>query len=223
MWLAFAWESLVNVDFINDQVFVVSSPSGCGKSTLNRRLVSESSSVKIVVSHTTRQPRAQEVDGREYFFVSEADFTRLVQAQAMLEWANVHGCLYGTSYAALNDIVKRNQIAVLEIDVQGWESIRTKHKDIKSIFILPPSMKDLRHRLTHRGSEDLLKIELRLKNALHEISEADHYDYYIINDDIDDAFSELKSIVVEGKAAKLSRSQGLEKCQYLLAEWKQEG
>jgi guanylate kinase len=149
---------------------VVAAPSGAGKSSLVKALMELDSRVQPSVSHTTRRPRGQEKHGREYFFVSEAEFDELVQAQAFIEWAHVHGRRYGTSRKAIEDRMNQGADVILEIDFQGALQIRQVFSNAVLIFILPPSWEELRSRLDNRGEDSPEVIELRLKNAAEEMS-----------------------------------------------------
>lgn len=202
------------------RVFVVSAPSGTGKTTLNRRLVSEfPDRVEISVSLTTRKIRAGETDGVDYHFVSEGRFQAAVERKIMLEWALVHGNLYGTSMQELEAIAARKHQAILEIDVQGWDSARKRLQDATAIFILPPSMMELWLRLKGRGTDELPVLLRRIRNARDEIAAARNYDFFIINDELESAYQALKSIIVEGRDGKINASQGNEICQRLLTEF----
>ncbi|MBC7704722.1 MAG: guanylate kinase, partial [Rhodoferax sp.] len=152
-------------------LFVVAAPSGAGKSSLVKALLELDSVVKPSVSHTTRPPRGQEKDGREYFFVSGAIFDAMVQADGFVEWAEVHGHRYGTSRQAIDELMQAGSDVVLEIDFQGAMAIRHVFSNVVSIFILPPSWDELRLRLERRGEDSAQTIELRLRNAALEVAQ----------------------------------------------------
>lgn len=199
---------------------VVSSPSGGGKTTLNRRLAKHfSNQVAISISHTTRPRRAGEVDGTDYHFVSTNAFDRLVAANSFLEWAEVHGNYYGTTLAEINRIQELNKIPLLEIDVQGWTKARSLLKEARSIFILPPSLKVLWQRLENRGSDDSQARFLRFHNAFMEIASVADYDYFIVNNDLEDAYNELEAIVIHGSSGRIHTKRGLELCEALKQEF----
>jgi guanylate kinase len=201
-------------------VYVVSAPSGGGKTTLNRRLMDEyPDNVEISVSLTTRKIRPGEQNGLHYHFVSEAQFQSSIQGNEMLEWALVHGNLYGTSIRELEAITSRNHRAILEIDVQGWETARLKLKEAVSVFILPPSIEALWQRLSKRGTDELKTRVKRIRNARDEIAAAKHYQYFIVNDDLERAYRSLKSIIIDGRPGEINTAQGVEICQKLLAEF----
>ena len=176
-------------------IFVVSAPSGAGKSSLVKALLELDSHVRPSVSHTTRAPRGQEKHGREYYFVSPQEFDAMVQAQAFVEWANVHGNRYGTSKKAIEERVAQGGDVVLEIDFQGAMQIRQAFAQAVLIFILPPSWEELRARLERRGEDAPEIIEMRLKNAAQEMAQAHKFDYVIINELFERALFDLKTIV----------------------------
>lgn len=176
-------------------LFVVAAPSGAGKSSLVKALMELDSHVQPSVSHTTRPPRGQEKHGREYFFVSEAEFDAMVQADAFVEWAIVHGNRYGTSKKAIEDRMAQGVDVLLEIDFQGAMQIKRLFSNATTIFILPPSWEELRARLERRGEDSPEVIELRLNNAQTEVAEAYLFDFVIINELFDRALFDLKAIV----------------------------
>ena len=201
-------------------IIVVSAPSGTGKTTLNRRLASEYEQVEISISHTTRKPRAGEVDGTHYHFIPREDFDKIIIKEGFLEWAEVHGNYYGTSLAEIERIQKKGHVALLEIDVQGWLLTRPKIEKALSIFILPPTLEALWQRLSSRGSEDLSVRWLRLQNAYREIEISDHYDYFVVNDTLEEAYKELSSIIVDGKRGEIDAQEGAQLCHKLKEEYK---
>ncbi|WP_295523132.1 guanylate kinase [uncultured Pseudacidovorax sp.] len=176
-------------------LFVVAAPSGAGKSSLVKALRELDSAVNPSVSHTTRAPRGQEKHGREYFFVSPAEFDAMVQAEAFLEWANVHGHRYGTSKRAVEERIASGTDVILEIDFQGALQVRKVFANAVLIFILPPSWEELRSRLERRGEDAPEVIELRLQNAAEEMTQTREFDYVIINELFERALFDLKAIV----------------------------
>ena len=176
-------------------LFVVAAPSGAGKSSLVRALRELDSHVHPSVSHTTRPPRGQEKHGREYFFVSPPEFDAMVEAEAFVEWAHVHGQRYGTSKKAIEDRVATGADVILEIDFQGAIQIKKAFSNAVLIFILPPSWEELRSRLERRGEDTPEIIELRLKNAAPEMAQAHLFDFVIINELFERALFDLKAIV----------------------------
>jgi len=176
-------------------VYVVAAPSGAGKSSLVKALMELDAAVRPSVSHTTRPPRGQEKDGREYHFVSDAAFDALIQKETFLEWATVHGHRYGTSRESIEQRIAQGADVVLEIDYQGALQIKKIFANAVLIFILPPSWDELRSRLQNRGEDSLEVIETRLKNAAHEMSQAPKFDFVIINELFERALFDLKAIV----------------------------
>ena len=176
-------------------LFVVAAPSGAGKSSLVKALLELDSHVQPSVSHTTRAPRGQEKHGREYFFVSEQEFSAMIEADAFVEWAHVHNHRYGTSKKAIEDRMTQGADVILEIDFQGAVQIKKIFANAISIFILPPSWEELRSRLERRGEDSPEVIELRLKNAAVEVAQVNKFDFVIINELFDRALFDLKAIV----------------------------
>ncbi len=183
-------------------LIVVSSPSGGGKGTLIDRVLKTVPGVSYSVSYTTRAPRASEENGREYFFVDEPAFREMVERGEFLEWANVYGHLYGTSSAQVERERAAGRDIILEIDVQGAESIRHKVADSVSIFILPPSFELLRERLVTRGTDSAADLERRLKGAPAEVAQYVSFDYVILNDDINRASQQLASVIYAERARR---------------------
>jgi guanylate kinase len=183
-------------------LFVISSPSGGGKGTLIRRLLDTVQGVSISVSWTTREVRPGEIDGVSYHFVTPDEFMRMRDAGGFLEWAVVHGHLYGTARGVVAQELSEGHDIVLEIDVQGAANVRAVMDSVVSVFILPPSFEVLRARLTARMTERPEELELRLRNARTEVGQYRHFDYVIINDEIERAVSQLASIVYAERARR---------------------
>jgi guanylate kinase len=188
-------------------LFVVSSPSGGGKGTLIHRVLNSVPGVSYSVSYTTRAPRSGEVDGADYFFVSPERFAELVAADEFLEWARVHGNLYGTSRAQVVREISERRDIILEVDVQGAASVRKLLGDSVSIFIVPPSFEVLRQRLVARGTDSPVELELRLRNAPVELREYVTFDYVIVNDEVDRAGAQLASIIYAERARRKRQEQ----------------
>ena len=185
-------------------LFVVSSPSGGGKGTLIQRVLNKVPNLSYSVSFTTRAPRNGEVDGREYFFVTPEKFEEMVAADEFLEWAHVHGKLYGTARRQVVQEISQGRDIILEVDVQGAASVRQLIADSVSIFILPPSFEVLRQRLEARGTDSPEELDLRLRNAPTELKDYSAFQYVIINDDADRAADQMTAIV-QAERARLSR------------------
>ena len=176
------------------RLFVVSGPSGVGKGTLVALLREKRPSLGLTVSATTREPRAGEVDGQSYFFLTEDEFSAKVEAGEFLEWAVVHGHRYGTLKSEVERNLAQGQSLVLEIDVQGGLNVRNVFPDVVLVFIAPPSTEELVKRLKGRGTEDDETIAVRLHTAVHEMELMDAYDATIVNDDLDRALAELDAL-----------------------------
>ena len=172
---------------------VLSAPSGAGKTTLVRRLRAEFPAIGYSVSCTTRAPRAGEVDGRDYTFLSRPDFERRRAAGEFAEWAEVHGNLYGTPLAPVEAMLAQGRDALFDIDVQGAAQLKLNLEAATFVFILPPSLEELERRLRLRGQDDEEVIERRLANARRELREAAWYDALVVNDDLDGAYDRLRA------------------------------
>jgi len=179
-------------------LFIISGPSGCGKSTLAKRALAELEGLVFSVSHTTRPKRTGEVDGEDYYFLSRSSFEQLIADNKLVEWAEVHGHLYGTSIPELEKKGAGSDV-LLDIDVQGAEQIRGKIKDIVSVFILPPEYPVLRERLISRGLNSTEDIERRLETARKEITAYTRFDSLIVNEDLEQAVRELKAVIIAAR------------------------
>lgn len=175
-------------------LYVIAAASGTGKSSLVKAWREADPQLQLSVSHTTRAPRGQEVNGREYHFVSHEAFERLVEADAFVEWAQVHGNRYGTSRQEIENRIAAGADIVLEIDFQGALQIKDQFPDAVLIFILPPSWPELRARLQRRNEDSEETIALRMRNAAAEVAQVDRFDFVIINDLFERALSDLKAI-----------------------------
>lgn len=177
-------------------LFVVSAPSGAGKTTLCYRLSKDLPNLAFSVSHTTRKPRVGEEHGRDYYFVTDEEFGKMVESGSFVEWAEVHGNRYGTSRAELDRIFTVGKDVMLDIDIQGAMQIMAAGIRGTFIFVLPPSMKVLEERLRGRGTDNDDVIRRRLANAVGEIRLYNKYDYVIVNDDLEKALAELKKVIM---------------------------
>ena len=177
-------------------LIIISSPSGGGKGTLIKEVLKIVPNVGYSVSYTTREMREGEENGRDYFFVSRAEFSGLIEKSEFVEFAEVHGNLYGTSVTEVEKEIGKGNDVILEIDVQGAESVRRKMPEAVSIFILPPSFEVLRHRLTSRATETQENLSLRLRNSINEVREFERFDYIVVNDEVTRATEDLKTIIL---------------------------
>lgn len=177
-------------------LLIISSPSGAGKTTLARDLLEQFPDLMFSVSHTTRSPRAKERDGVDYHFVDADAFRRMVEQGAFAEWAEVHSNLYGTSLQEIERCRQTGKKGILfDIDYQGARQIRARRPDAVSVFVLPPSMAELRRRLQKRSTDDEATIEKRFLNAKREIEHYGFFDYLVVNDDLEQACQCLRSVV----------------------------
>lgn len=194
-------------------LFIISSPSGGGKGTLIREVLRSVPQIGYSVSFTTRPIRAGEMHGRDYFFVTPAEFENLIQRGEFLEYANIHGNFYGTSKRQIADELKQGHDIILEIDVQGAASVRRIAPHSVGIFILPPSYAVLRERLILRQTESENNLLLRLKNAQFEVEHFSEFDYIVVNDDVTKAARDLQSIIF---AERLRRERQAENIQAII-------
>ena len=201
------------------KLFLVSAPSGAGKSSLIDTVLAKANRsdlpLELSISYTTRSPRKGESNGNQYFFISKEDFLDKKNSNFFLEHAEVHGNWYGTSVDIVQSKLSSGVNLILEIDVQGFRQINDLSLNYDSIFILPPSIQSLEERIKSRGDKDLESINLRLKNAKHELAYAKEYNHIIINDSFEDAESELFNIIAQENSVKM---QNIEEVQQFLAQ-----
>jgi guanylate kinase len=195
-------------------LLILSSPSGAGKTTLTTELRRRFPAIRFSVSHTTRKPRANEVDGREYHFVSQEHFRRLIQGGAFLEWASVHDNLYGTSQHEI-DAAEGCRCLLFDVDYQGARQIKAARPEAVGVFVLPPSMEVLEQRLRGRASEDDATVSMRFRNARREIEHYGLFDYLLENNALETAIEQLVSIFL---AEECRRKRSAHRAERLLAE-----
>jgi len=182
---------------------VLSAPSGAGKTTLAQMLHKEFPDAEISISYTTRAPRGAEKNGADYHFVDPVTFQQMIERNEFLEWAEVHGNFYGSSKRVVDLSYKPRGLAIFDIDVQGGTTIKRKYPDTVTIFILPPSMEELERRLRARGTDSDDVIARRMLAARAECERgAQSYDYLVINDRLDDAFQQLRSVLIAERARR---------------------
>lgn len=198
-------------------LLIVSSPSGAGKTTLCNRLRAEFPQLRFSVSHTTRKPRPNEVDGREYHFTDKESFARMVEQDQFAEWAHVHGNMYGTSLSEIEIARKTANGVLFDVDYQGARQIKARMPEAIGVFILPPSLAELERRLRGRGTEDEPTTLRRLQAAKGEIEHYGFFEYVIVNDDIQRAYDSLRAIVF---AERCKRDRHAILCEQLLVEGK---
>ena len=200
-------------------LLILSSPSGAGKSTLTRNLVEQDPGIRLSISVTTRPKRSSEIGNKHYIFTTRDEFEEMRARGDFLEWAEVHGNLYGTPRRPVEQALARGEDMMFDIDWQGTEQVvATMARDVVSVFILPPSMAELKARLERRAEDPPEVIERRLRNAREEIAQWHRYDYVLVNEDLERAFVELKGILAAARVRR-ERQGGLEPfVQELLSE-----
>ncbi|MCX7832505.1 MAG: guanylate kinase [Actinobacteria bacterium] len=179
------------------KIFVISGPSGAGKSTIVKELLKLAPDLVLSISATSRKPRAGEVDGKDYFFLTRSEFERKVKENYFIEWAEVHGNLYGTPKDFVNENLQNGRSVILEIDVQGALKVKETFEDAVLIFIEPPDFEELERRLKSRSTDDEETINLRLQNAIYEMALAKYYNYRIVNKDLKKTIEEIIKIIRE--------------------------
>ena len=208
---------------LNDkgQLIVISAPSGAGKTSIIKNVIKklndENRKSAFSVSHTTRLPRDGDIDGSDYFFVSNEIFAELYEAGNFIETAEVHDYKYGTSKDFIDKNINQGINVFLEIDVQGFQELRSKNVEFRSMFILPPSIDELKKRIQKRGLDSKGVIEKRMKNALKELGEAEKYDFLVINDVFEHAIEELLEMVINKGFKDQTRYKKLKILQDLLS------
>ena len=184
-------------------IFVLSAPSGAGKSTLAKRLVTETPGLIFSTSFTTRKPRPGEQHGREYFFVDDAAFDRMIAEEGLLEWVQVYANRYGTGKAWLREQLAQGLDVLLDIETAGAQNIKAALPEAVMVFLLPPSAQVLSARLRGRGDTDEAQITLRMAHARHEIEQFPHYDHLVVNDELEEAYRRLEAIVLAERARRV--------------------
>ena len=184
--------------------FIVSAPSGTGKTTTCRMLQEKMPDLKFSISHTTRSPRDGEKEGKDYFFISENEFKEKIAQGAFLEWAKVHNQYYGTAQETITRHRKNGDNIILELDVQGVESLRKMNFSGIFVFILPPSLKELTRRLRNRGTENEDSIQKRIEAGKNEIKKYSMYDFILTNSNVEDTVQKIISII-EAETCRINR------------------
>lgn len=190
-------------------MFILSSPSGAGKTTISRMILEDDREIKLSVSATTRPIRPGEIDGVHYHFVTDAEFERMVADDDFYEWAHVFGHRYGTPKGKIRSALKEGRDFLFDIDWQGTQQLKQKDdQDVVTVFILPPSLAELRRRLENRATDSSDVIDSRMERARGEISHWAEYDYVVINDDVDACFAKVRE-VLHAERMKRTRQTGL--------------
>ncbi|NUN05025.1 MAG: guanylate kinase [Bdellovibrio sp.] len=177
------------------RLIVVAAPSGAGKSSFVEKLSREDSRLEDIVTFTTRSMRSGESEGHPYHFIDKAEFQRRIEEGFFVEWAKVHTNFYGTSFQSIENSWKSGKCAIMDIDIQGVATFKAKFPDAKTVFILPPSIDELRRRITKRDGTVPADMEVRMANAEKEILEASKFDFQIVNDNFEHSYAEFKKIV----------------------------
>lgn len=180
-------------------LLVVSGPSGAGKGTICKALLNKNDQIKLSVSATTRKPRNGEVHGVNYFFIEKEEFTRMVENGEFLEHAQIYDNFYGTPKAAIIECLEKGQDIILEIEMQGARQIKEVYPEGVFIFVLPPSLEELKSRIVGRGTETQEEIEKRFSCAFEEINQIVNYDYFIVNEDIEKSVNDVEAIILSEK------------------------
>ena len=186
-------------------LIVISGASGTGKGTVCKKILADLPEIAYSISATTRNPRLGEIDGKEYYFISRDEFKTWISEEKFLEYAEVYGNFYGTPLNKINERLNRGEDILLEIDVQGALNVKKKCPDGVYIFLLPPSLEELKRRIEGRGTESPESLARRLKNAVAEIKIGKNYNYVVVNDDIDVAAAQIKSII-DAERCKVARN-----------------
>lgn len=187
---------------------VIAAPSGAGKTSLAHALVERNPQLQFSISATTRPQRTHEENGRDYYFVSDTEFDQMIETGELLEWAEVHGRKYGTPKRSIREPMERGKTVVLDIDVQGARQVREAFPEAVLVFVLPPSVSELRRRLSGRGTEGSEERRVRLTTAQAELDAAHEFDYVVVNDNFEEAVNALQSILT-GERQRLTRVEGL--------------
>jgi guanylate kinase len=182
------------------QIFVITAPSGTGKTTIIGALRERVSGIGYSVSHTTREPRDGEIQGKHYYFVARRDFEYMADTNQFVEWAHVYGHLYGTSYSSMESELSSGKDLLLDLDIQGAEAIKRHFSESLSIFILPPSMEVLEERLRGRATNHREDVDLRIRKAADEIKQCGEYDFIVVNEDLAQTVREIEAIILSQRA-----------------------
>lgn len=199
------------------KLIVISAPSGAGKSSLIKAIINNNNNIELSISATTRKPREGESNAKDYFFISDEEFNALKLKDDFVECALVHNYQYGTLRSYINERIDKGINIILDIDVQGFEQIQEASIDNTSIFIIPPSIEELKNRLNIRGLDSQDVIETRLENARHELKYANNFDFRVLNDEFDDALKSLVSIIFDDSSKDIDTEKSTKILQELLS------
>ena len=199
------------------KLIVISAPSGAGKSSLIKAIINNNNNIELSISATTRKPREGESNAKDYFFISDEEFNALKSKDDFFECALVHNYQYGTLRSYINERIDKGINIILDIDVQGFEQIQEASINNTSIFIIPPSIEELKKRLNIRGLDSQEVIETRLINARYELKYANSFDFRVLNDEFDDALKSLVSIIFDGSSKDIDTEKSTKILQELLS------
>lgn len=189
------WKTLNN-DKPTGKLIVIVAPSGAGKTTIAHKLLDEFPRVRFSISATTRAPREGEQEGTDYYYLSDEEFDQAIEEQGFLEWEHYGGNRYGTLRSEVEKLMEKGYFPLLDIEVKGAVNVKEMYgSDCISIFIQPPSIEELKRRLVNRGSETKQSLEKRLRRAEQELTYANHFDFVVVNDDLETAYKQVKTIV----------------------------
>jgi guanylate kinase len=188
-------------------VAILSSPSGTGKTTICHQLIKRHADYKFSISATTRCPRGGEKHGVDYYFVSDEKFDSMIQGNELAEWAHVFGYRYGTPFSEITDAIARDRVLLCDIDVQGGMTLKDKYRQAVTIFLIPPSLTELRRRLFHRGTDSAEQKKMRLETAVMELGYWHRYDYIVLNEDLKKATDEVDMIIAAERDKTIRRNE----------------
>ncbi|MBY0555226.1 guanylate kinase [bacterium] len=177
------------------RMIIVAAPSGAGKSSFVERLAAEDSRLHDVITYTTRAMRNHESPGKPYFFISKEEFEKKIKEEFFIEWAQVHTNMYGTSYEQIQLAWAKDKVVIMDIDIQGVMTFKSKYPDAKTVFIMPPSIEELKRRVIKRDGAPPPDLEVRMANAEKEMTKAHEFDVQIVNDDFERSYAEFKKTV----------------------------
>jgi len=192
-------------------IYVISAPSGSGKTTIRKKLLRGLKGTVYSISHTTRKPRPAEIHGSDYFFISSSEFKKKIERGYFIEWARVHDNYYGTPRDLLESCIRKRKDILLDLDIKGCLNIKKKYPNSISIFLLPPSLNELKKRLKLRKEDSTRTINKRLKNAKGEIKKIYNYDYIVINDRLESAIKRIKDIISIEKMKATRNKEGIKR------------
>jgi len=187
------------------QIFVITAPSGAGKTTIINSIRKDMQDIGYSVSHTTRSPRKGEINGYHYHFVNVDEFKKMITSNEFIEWAVVYEQFYGSSISSMNSVLSSGKDLLMDLDIQGAKEVKSRFPDCSLIFILPPSIKVLEQRLKNRTNNNETNIAVRMKKALGEIKECSHYDFIIVNNELEKAIRELQAVIISQRTRKERR------------------